>query len=98
MNVAAIHMPLYPALPEIILALGAMGLLMLGAYRERSSDIVSLGAVMLLLAAAFIAILLPNATTFGGSFVIDGFARFLKALAFVASAVAIVMSLHYQNV
>ncbi len=98
MTVAAIDMPLYPALPEILLALGAMGLLMLGAYRERSSDLVSLGAVMLLAAAAFIAISLPDGTTFGGSFVIDGFARFLKALAFVASAVAIVMSLHYQTV
>ena len=98
MTVAAIDMPLYPALPEILLALGAMGLLMLGAYRERSSDLVSLGAVMLLAAAAFIAISLPDGTTFGGSFVIDGFARFLKALAFVASAAAIVMSLHYQTV
>jgi NADH-quinone oxidoreductase subunit N len=98
MTVAATYMPLYPAIPEIILALGAMGLLMVGAYRERSTDIINVGAVMLLLAAAFIVLSLPNATTFGGSFVIDGFARFLKSLAFLACAVAIVMSLHYQTV
>ena len=79
-----------------MLALGAMALLMLGAYRERSSDLVNLGAIMLLVAAAFIALSLPDGTTFGGSFVVDGFARFLKILAFVGSAVAIVMSLDYQ--
>ena len=61
-------------MPEIVLALGAMALLMLGAYRERSADIVNLGAVMLLVAAAFIVTWLPNGATFGGSFVIDPFA------------------------
>ena len=92
----ATSMPaLIPALPEIVLAVGAMALLMLGAYRERSTQIVNLGAIMLLVAAAGITALLPNAETFGGSFVVDGFARFLKILAFVGSAVAIVMSLNY---
>ena len=86
---------LLPALPEIVLALGAMALLMLGAYRERSTRIVNLGAIMLLIAAAFIVAVLPNGTTFGGSFVVDDFARFLKILAFIGSAVAIVMSLDY---
>jgi NADH-quinone oxidoreductase subunit N len=96
MNAAATFTPLYLALPEIVLALGAMALLMVGAFRDRSSDIVNLGAVMLLVAAAFLVSTLPNGVTFGGSFVIDPFARFVKTLAFVASAVAIVMSLHYQ--
>ena len=39
-------------LPEIVLALGAMALLMVGAYRERSTQVVNLGSVMLLVAAA----------------------------------------------
>jgi NADH-quinone oxidoreductase subunit N len=98
MNAAATIFPLYPAIPEIMLAVGAMALLMLGAFRERSTEIVNLGAVMLLVAAAFVAAALPDGAAFGGSFVIDPFARFLKALAFVASAVAIMMSLHYQAV
>jgi NADH-quinone oxidoreductase subunit N len=98
MNATATFTPLYLALPEIALALGAMALLMVGAFRERSSDIVNLGAVMLLVAAAFLVSGLPDGVTFGGSFVIDPFARFLKVLAFIASAVAIVMSLHYQTV
>src|SRR6187455_3028642 len=86
---------LLPALPEIVLVVGAMALLMLGAYREGSTAIVNLGAIMLLIAAAFITAGLPNGSTFGGSFVVDGFARFLKILAFVGSAFAIVMSLDY---
>ena len=96
MNATTTLFPIYPALPEIVLAVGAMALLMVGAYRENSTQLVNLGSIMLLIAAAVIASSLPNGVTFGGSFVIDGFARFLKVLAFVASAVAIVMSLHYQ--
>jgi len=86
---------LLPALPEIVLALGAMALLMQGAYRESSTQIVNLGAIMLLAAAAFIVAVLPDGKTFGGSFVIDEFARFLKILVYIGSATAIVMSLDY---
>jgi NADH-quinone oxidoreductase subunit N len=97
MNTAALA-GFAPALPEIVLAVGAMALLMLGAYRERSTQIVNLAAILLLIAAAFVAAGLPDATAFGGSFVVDEFARFLKVLAFVASAFAIVMSLDYLAV
>ena len=88
---------LLPALPEIVLALGAMALLMQGAYRESSTQIVNLGAIMLLVAAAFIVAVLPDGKTFGGSFVIDEFARFLKILVYIGSATAIVMSLDYLS-
>ena len=84
-----------PALPEIVLAVGAMALLMVGAYRERSTPIVNLAAIMLLIAAAFITAALPNGTAFAGSFVLDDFARFLKVLVFLGSAAAIVLSLDY---
>ena len=97
MNHTSISM-LLPALPEILLVLGAMALLMLGAYRERSTQIVNLGAIMLLIAAAFVVASIPNGNTFGGSFVVDDFARFLKILVFVGSAIAIVMSLDYLAV
>jgi NADH-quinone oxidoreductase subunit N len=90
--------PIYPALPEIVLAVGAMVLLMIGAYRENSTQLVNLGSIMLLVAAALIVCWLPDGIAFGGSFVVDDFARFLKILAFGASAVAIVMSLNYQAV
>lgn len=83
------------ALPEIVLALGAMALLMVGAYRERSTQVVNLGSVMLLIAAAFIVAWIPNGTIFGTSFIVDDFARFMKILAYIGSAFAIVMSLDY---
>ena len=92
---------LLPALPEIILAAGAMALLMIGAYRgERTVNFVNWSAIGLLLLAAVIVWWLPGdkLVTFGSSFVLDGFARFLKILTFVGSAAAILLSLNYLKV
>jgi NADH-quinone oxidoreductase subunit N len=86
---------LLPVLPEIVLAVGAMGLLMLGAFRgERSTPMVSGLSVLLLIVAGVIVALMPSerVEAFGGSFVVDQFARFLKLLALIGSAVAILMS------
>ena len=87
---------LAPALPEIVLALGAMALLMVGAYRERSTQVVNLGAIMLLIVAAFIVARVPGGTILNGSFIVDDFARFLKILTYIGSAFAIIMSLNYM--
>ena len=87
---------LLPALPELVLALGAIALLMPGAYRENSTQLVNAGAIALLVAAILIEANLPAGSTFGTSFIVDGFARFLKILAYTGSAFAIVMSLDYQ--
>jgi NADH-quinone oxidoreductase subunit N len=87
---------LAPALPEIVLVLGAMLLLMVGAYRENSTQVVNLGAIMLLIVAAFIVARVPGGTILNGSFIVDDFARFLKILTYIGSAVAIVMSLNYM--
>jgi NADH-quinone oxidoreductase subunit N len=89
---------LAPVIPELILALGAMALLMLGAYRQNSTQIVNFGAVVLLIAAAFAVVMVPNGKLFGGSFIVDDFARFLKILTYIGSAFAIVMSLDYMAV
>jgi NADH-quinone oxidoreductase subunit N len=86
---------LTPVLPEILLAVGAMVLLMLGAYRGRSTQTVNLGAIMLLIAAAFVVTRIPNGIAFNGSFIVDDFARFLKILVYLGSAIAIVMSIDY---
>ncbi|HEX2725428.1 MAG TPA: NADH-quinone oxidoreductase subunit NuoN, partial [Beijerinckiaceae bacterium] len=87
--------PAFPALPEIILAIGALILILVGAYRgERSTPLVNAGALALLVVALGAVFMLPEGrvTTFGGSFVVDGFAKFMKALTLIASASAIVMS------
>src|SRR5262249_15134622 len=46
---------------------------------------------------AIIAASTPDGASFGGSFVVDRFARFLKVLAFGASAAAILMSRQYLS-
>ena len=92
---------LLPALPEIVLALGAMLLLMVGAFRdERAIKGIDGAAILLLIVAGVIVALLPagKLVTFDGSFVVDGFARFLKLLALTGSATAILMSSHYLEV
>src|SRR5215471_14511072 len=92
---------LVPVLPEIVLATGAMLLLMVGAFRgEQARAGIDGAAILLLIAAGAIVVWLPagKLVTFGGSFVVDDFARFLKLLALTGSAVAIVMSVHYLAV
>src|SRR5713101_871238 len=89
---------LLPALPEIVLAVGAMLLLMVGAFRgERATNGIDGTAILLLILTGLIIVWLPagKLVTFGGSFVVDGFARFLKLLALTGSAVAILMSSNY---
>jgi NADH-quinone oxidoreductase subunit N len=91
---------LLPLLPEIVLGLGAMAILMFGAFRgERGVAAVDVVAIVLLLAAGVIVIALPagKLVAFGGSFVVDDFARFLKILALLGSAAAILMSIDYDK-
>jgi NADH-quinone oxidoreductase subunit N len=87
---------LLPALPEIVLAIGAMALLMFGVFstHPRTIQMTNGFAVALLIVAAVIVRWLPPdaATTFGGSFVVDGFGRVMKLLSLLGSAVAIIMS------
>ena len=87
-----------PVLPEIMLAIGAMVLLMIGAFRgvRRLQTLYGVAIALLLLAAVMVAYLPAGTlTTFGGSFVVDDFARFLKILALIGSAAAIAMSTDY---
>ena len=84
-----------PALPEIILAIGALVLVLVGAiWRDRSNAVVGTGALALL-AVALLAVgltPLPKAATFGGAFVSDEFSRYMKALVLLASAATIGLS------
>jgi NADH-quinone oxidoreductase subunit N len=99
MNAAAESPALLPALPEIILAVGAMALLMFGAFRgERTAVAVNWLAIALLVVAGAVVVWLPGGTlvTFGGSLIVDPFARFLDLLALTGSAAAILMSFDYM--
>jgi NADH-quinone oxidoreductase subunit N len=100
MNAVQNASSLIPLLPEIVLALGAMALLMLGAYRDASLvRVIDCAAIALLVVAGAIVLLLPagKLVSFNGSFVVDNFARFLKILALTGSAVAIAMSFDYAK-
>jgi NADH-quinone oxidoreductase subunit N len=91
---------LVPLGPEIVLGLGAMALLMLGVFGgEKSVRVVDAAAIVLLVIAGVIVLALPEGrvTTFNGSFIVDGFARFLKILALLGSAAAILLSIDYAK-
>jgi NADH-quinone oxidoreductase subunit N len=91
---------LIPLLPEFVLGIGAMVLLLVGVYRPADSGRFVDGAAIVLLALAgvILAMLPPGKlVTFGGSFIVDEFARFLKILALLGSAAAIAMSIDYAR-
>src|SRR5438045_152556 len=91
---------LLPVLPELVLAFGAMALLMLGAYRgEGTTRLVTTLAVVLLVVTGVLELMLPagKLTTFGGSFIVDDFARFLKILAIIGSAVTLILSTEFLS-
>ncbi|MDX5362511.1 MAG: NADH-quinone oxidoreductase subunit NuoN [Alphaproteobacteria bacterium] len=83
------------ALPEIVLALGAMALLMVGTFRgEGSARFVGILAVALVIVALVITLSLQGtATVFDGAFTVDGFTRFVKALILIGVLGSIVMML-----
>jgi len=90
---------LLPALPEIILAVGALALLMVGVFGdEQAVSPVTSASVALIVVAGVAVILVPSdGLAFSGAFVLDPFARFMKVLALVGSGVAIVMSTGYAR-
>jgi NADH-quinone oxidoreductase subunit N len=87
--------------PELALAVGAMVLLMVGVFvREGETGIVTAGAAVLLVAALLLVqFTAPDApqTVFGGSLIIDPFARFLKSLTLVGSITALFMSITWMK-
>ena len=89
---------LLPVLPELVLAAGAMALLMVGAFRgPQTTQLVTGIAVVLLAITGALIFWLPagKLTTFGGSFIVDDYARFLKTLALIGSGVTLILSRAY---
>src|SRR3982074_3811327 len=89
---------LLPVLPELVLALGAMVLLMLGAYRgQQAPGLVTGLAICLLVFAGVLELLLPagKLTTFAGSFIVDDFAVFWKIVALSGSGASLVLSVEF---
>jgi NADH-quinone oxidoreductase subunit N len=98
---SAVSLPLLsPALPEMLLAGLAMALLMLGAIRgEGSTTLVSWLSVVALFVTLVVACGVGGETRTGfyGMFIADAFGLFWKALVLIGSAVAILLSLRYNE-
>jgi len=97
---------LIPAMPEIFLALVAMGLLMLGVYQKegdvaetaQTSRMVSrIGAVALLLTLLLVTTIANRgpSLSFGDMFIVDDFAVFVKVLVLIASCLSIIIAQDY---
>ena len=100
MNQSMQWQALLPILPEAVLAGGAMLMLMIGVgahQSERSARIVNGFCVAVLALAALVVVMLPSGRSelFGGSFVVDDYARFLKLLALAGSGGALLLSLDW---
>ena len=87
------------ATPELILAIGAMALLMIGVFSgERANTTVTGLAVALIIASgAWLLVFTGDGVAFNGAFVSDGFARLMKLLALIGSAVTLVMSVGFAK-
>lgn len=87
------------ATPELILAVGAMALLMIGVYSgERANTVVNgLAVAVLIGAGAWLVFLGGEGKAFGSAFVNDPFASFMKMLTLIGSVVTLIMSVGFAK-
>ena len=87
---------LHVVLPELILALGAIALLMVGVFSkdgEAAGRTVTWLAIAVLIVAAFAVFEGSGSSAiFGGAFVSDGFTRFLKIVILIGAALTLLMT------
>ena len=97
-----------PLIPEIVVALGAMALLMAGAFLpaqpagigtlnlddKRSGQLIGWLAILVLAAALYFVATGPGRTVtlFDRGFISDGFARFMKVLILIGAAASLMLS------
>ena len=90
---------LAPAYPEMLLAIGAIVLLLVGVVinKERST-LVSMLAIGLLVVVAALVLLQPaDGVLFNGVFIADGFSRYMKVLVLGGSAFALMLALPHAE-
>ncbi|TNE41836.1 MAG: NADH-quinone oxidoreductase subunit NuoN [Alphaproteobacteria bacterium] len=100
----SLHASLDLALPEVIMALGAMALMMYGVFRgEKSFSAVSWGAFGLIVVTGLSVMdLAANDITvrtigFSGAFVVEPFSIFLKYLILAGSGAAVLMAMDFMK-
>jgi len=87
------------AAPELILAVGALALLMIGVFSgERANTTVTGLAIALLLGAGgWMIVFVGDGAAFGNAFVNDPFARLMKLLTLGGSVVTLIMSVGFAR-
>ncbi|WMT90656.1 NADH-quinone oxidoreductase subunit NuoN [Pelagibacterium sp. H642] len=85
---------LAPAYPEMLLAIGALALLLLGVFskKENSTVVTGIAIGLMLAVAVMIVFRSTEGVIFAGGFINDGFARFMKVLVIAGSAFALILS------
>ena len=89
------------SLPEVVLAVGALALLMLGVFRARDGrDWIISECAIAVLGLAFLLLFVgtgPKVVVFDGAFVDDAYGRYMKGLALIGSMVTLLLSLDYMR-
>ncbi|RVB86525.1 proton-conducting transporter membrane subunit, partial [Mesorhizobium sp. M7A.F.Ca.AU.002.04.1.1] len=85
--------------PELILAVGALALLMVGACSRANTanTVTGLAVAVLAIAGAWLIFRTGQGSAYGNAFIQDSFGRFMKVLALVGSAVTLVMSMRFAK-
>ncbi|NLS03197.1 NADH-quinone oxidoreductase subunit NuoN [Rhizobium sp. P32RR-XVIII] len=99
MTAETLFASLHLSAPELILAVGALVLLMIGVFAgERSGRMVSVLAMILFAASALWLIFVPaEGVAYGGVYRADGFSRFMKVTALIGSFAALFMSIGHAR-
>ncbi|MEP9371696.1 NADH-quinone oxidoreductase subunit NuoN [Mesorhizobium sp. KR1-2] len=86
-------------LPELIIAVGALALLMIGVYSgERANNTVTgLAVAVLIGAGAWMVLFGKDGLAFNGAFVADPFAQIMKILMLIGSVVTLVVSVGFAK-
>ena len=98
-NIITLIPDLHLAIPEMVLAIGAMILLMVGVFAGRNATGLVTGLAIALLVVAGFMVFSADETglAFHGAFIFDEFARLVKLLILAGSILAIIMSVNFMR-
>jgi NADH-quinone oxidoreductase subunit N len=88
---------LWPVFPELVLALGSMGLLMLSVFTRENTrrGMAGLAIVLFAIAGIFMLGQQGSTVTMSGMFATDPYIRFMKGLVLIGSAVTMGMAVNF---
>lgn len=99
MNADTLYQEIGLLTPEMILAGGAMALLMVGVFftSDRASKLVYLASIALLVVAGFASLFWTGegGTAFSGAFIFDDLAKFSKVAVALTAAMALILAMPY---